>query len=246
MLTTIGEKVVALRERLGWSQPVLARNIGGTVKQQNINQVEDGTVTHPRYLNRLARTLMVSPEILENTAVTVETALDAQAINQQDASTLNVPVDLAGFANGEYDPQYHDVIRHYRRVYPSGGAGSTVDGGDDADVVLIAVDRQFMREMVGSNAASTAILKVRGESMADTLHDREIIFIDMDDTKPCEKIFVVRLEGHLLVKRLQKIPGGLRLLSDNPVFPAVDITQTSLDQLEIIGRVVWSWRGQRL
>lgn len=65
MTTPIGKLVRELREARGWNQSELARKVGGGVKPQNIQQLEDGTVKRPRYLVRLARVLGVTAEELE-------------------------------------------------------------------------------------------------------------------------------------------------------------------------------------
>lgn len=59
-MNDIGLKVKKRREEKGWSQDDLAKRIGGSVKQQNIQQLEDGTVKQPRYLNKLATVLDMS------------------------------------------------------------------------------------------------------------------------------------------------------------------------------------------
>ena len=53
----IGNKIKSLRELAGLTQVELARLVGGNVKQQNIAQLEDGTVSQPRYLHRLLEVL---------------------------------------------------------------------------------------------------------------------------------------------------------------------------------------------
>jgi transcriptional regulator with XRE-family HTH domain len=63
-MENIGEIVRRLREEQGWSQSELARRVGGKVKPQNIQQLEDGTVSQPRYLSGLARAFGVNVEQL--------------------------------------------------------------------------------------------------------------------------------------------------------------------------------------
>jgi transcriptional regulator with XRE-family HTH domain len=63
-MENIGEIVRRLREEQGWSQSELARRVGGRVKPQNIQQLEDGTVSQPRYLSSLARAFGITVEQL--------------------------------------------------------------------------------------------------------------------------------------------------------------------------------------
>lgn len=60
----MGDRVKRLRQDKGWNQSQLARECGGNVKPQNIQQLEDGTVRQPRYLRRLAEALSISEKYL--------------------------------------------------------------------------------------------------------------------------------------------------------------------------------------
>lgn len=63
----LGEKIRQLREARGWNQTELARRVGGSVKPQNIQQLEDGTVKQPRYLTALANAFdMTVDELLSD------------------------------------------------------------------------------------------------------------------------------------------------------------------------------------
>lgn len=57
-------------------------------------------------------------------------------------------------------------------------------------------------------------------------------------------IYVIRLKGTLLVKRLQRLPGNiLKIISDNHSYEpySIDLTKEHRD-FAIIGRVVWAGR----
>jgi transcriptional regulator with XRE-family HTH domain len=59
----LGRRVRTMRERKGWSPQQLAERIPG-VKQQSIDQLEQGKIGRPRYLPELAATLAVREEWL--------------------------------------------------------------------------------------------------------------------------------------------------------------------------------------
>ncbi|MEQ9639799.1 MAG: helix-turn-helix transcriptional regulator [Alphaproteobacteria bacterium] len=61
-MDTIAERVHELRTAMGLSQAGLAKRIG--VSPQSIQQLESGLVTHPRYLDELARALHTTREWL--------------------------------------------------------------------------------------------------------------------------------------------------------------------------------------
>lgn len=61
---TIGERIRARRQELGWSQEELARRLG--VRQNVISRFESGAVQSPNVvmIKRLARTLKVTGDYL--------------------------------------------------------------------------------------------------------------------------------------------------------------------------------------
>ncbi len=59
----LGQRVRMMRERKGWSQKELAERIPG-VKQQSIDQLEQGKIRRPRYLPELAEAFGVREEWL--------------------------------------------------------------------------------------------------------------------------------------------------------------------------------------
>ena len=71
-----------------------------------------------------------------------------------------------------------------------------------------------------AKAADLFLIYVEGESMESTLRPGDMILIDRrDQTQEKDGIYVLRLDGTLLVKRLQKLPGGIiEVTSDNPAY----------------------------
>jgi phage repressor protein C with HTH and peptisase S24 domain len=73
--------------------------------------------------------------------------------------------------------------------------------------------------------------------MEPLLHDGDEILVDRAQRTLRDGIHVVRLGDALLVKRLAAAgPGRATLLSQNYAYPPVEV---ALDELEIVGRVVW-------
>ena len=67
-----------------------------------------------------------------------------------------------------------------------------------------------------------------------------------DNTAKRDGIYVLRMDGALLVKRLQRLPGGIiKVGSDNPLYDPFEIDLSKIgDTVSVIGRVVWT--GRRL
>ena len=80
--------------------------------------------------------------------------------------------------------------------------------------------------------------------MEGVLSDKDIILVNHGDREPREGIYVLRLDGQLIVKRVQRLPGAqLRVTSTNPAYEPFTIDLRSLpSDFDIVGKVVWYGR----
>jgi len=87
-------------------------------------------------------------------------------------------------------------------------------------------------------------VQVTGDSMLPTLSEGDTLLVDCRLQEPVgDDIFVIRLGEVLLAKRLQRLAdGGLRIISDNPLYPPEAIAVADRPQLALLGRVVWFGR----
>ena len=115
-------------------------------------------------------------------------------------------------------------------------------GGEPA---LIYLDMKHMPDLPGLQASQLAIHVMRGDSMEPTIPANTPVLIDRseDGARPADDVFVFCLEGRVLMKRLQWLPGRrLRIRSDNPTYEGYDI-DLSVDQpFLLIGRVLYALR----
>ncbi|MET0371345.1 MAG: S24 family peptidase [Sphingobium sp.] len=125
----------------------------------------------------------------------------------------------------------------------SAGAGSLDD--DERMAGVMAFDAGWLRDL-GVRPQRSSIIRVDGESMAPTLTDGDEIMVDHDDDgeRLRDGVYVLRLDGVLMVKRIAIGPlrGRFSVLSDNPHYP--DWTDIDPALVGIVGRVVWT--GRRL
>jgi hypothetical protein len=88
-----------------------------------------------------------------------------------------------------------------------------------------------------------AIVDVSGNSMEPYLKDGDMVLVDRSQTTVTSgKTYVLRIDGHLLVKNLQLLPQGMvQVCSFNAGFAPyqVDLSNEALD-MAVIGRVVAS------
>jgi Peptidase S24-like len=131
-------------------------------------------------------------------------------------------------------------------LVPRLAIGASAGEGALTDVEALAgkvgFDPLWLRKM-GLDPARLSLIRVQGDSMQPTLNDGDDIMVDASaaDRAPAKGIYVLRLNGVLVVKRILPVKGGaLSILSDNPAFaPLQDFDAAGVT---IIGRVVWVGR----
>ena len=124
-------------------------------------------------------------------------------------------------------------------VAASAGRGTLVE----AEVMVGAgtIDGDLARRL-GLRAGRASILGVRGDSMAPGLLAGDQIVVDETSREPSAAggIYVVRIDGAVLVKRVARQAGRLRVTSDNPAAPPVPDKPVT-----VLGQVVWQMRRPR-
>lgn len=89
------------------------------------------------------------------------------------------------------------------------------------------------------------VIYAHGHSMEPTISDGDVVLLDQSQIEPRDgRIYLIRRHGgELIIKRLiQGITGGWIIRSDNDDkrnFPDQPISETDIDHLQIIGRIVW-------
>jgi phage repressor protein C with HTH and peptisase S24 domain len=98
----------------------------------------------------------------------------------------------------------------------------------------------LLREL-GVRAEAASVIRVKGDSMVPTLEDGDRILVDRDRRRVEGRggIFVIRLDGELMVKRLRTGVGGIEVISDNPDWETRVVPARVLD---VVGRVAWLGR----
>jgi phage repressor protein C with HTH and peptisase S24 domain len=150
-------------------------------------------------------------------------------------SMLGGPADIASVADGLVS-----VKRHPVRVSAGPGALVTEELGN----AYFGFDERWLKALTSSPAADLSIVRVEGDSMAPTLDAGDDILVDLGDAveRLRDGIYVLRIEDVVVVKRIAMNPMGrsVTIQSDNPAYP--DWPDCGLDQINCIGRVIWSGR----
>jgi phage repressor protein C with HTH and peptisase S24 domain len=132
------------------------------------------------------------------------------------------------------------VKRH--PVMVSAGPGAIVN--EELGKPYFAFDERWLKGLTPSAASNLSIVRVEGDSMAPTLNAGDDILVDLGDAldRIRDGIYVLRIDDALVVKRVALNPIGrtVTVQSDNPAYP--DWPDCTLDDINCIGRVIWSGR----
>src|SRR5690606_2015553 len=122
------------------------------------------------------------------------------------------------------------------RLALGASAGPGVFAAEERAIGVFRFSAEWLREQ-GLDPAMLSAIAVVGDSMEPSLRHGDEILVDRARRPAQDGIHVVRVDGIVLVKRLQRShPGVLVLRSDNPAYPPVEHAQADV---EVIGRVVW-------
>ncbi len=145
--------------------------------------------------------------------------------------TLGNPVDLEEFV---FIPRYN--------LQAAAGHGAATDG--EKPLFSMAFRKYWIEHYLRANPADLSVISVKGDSMEGVLNNRDVILLNRADTQASGGLYVLRLDGDLVVKRVQRLPGNkLRVSSANEAYAPfeVDMNDTPSD-FAVIGRVVWFGR----
>jgi DNA polymerase V len=85
---------------------------------------------------------------------------------------------------------------------------------------------------------STFYVRVAGDSMMPRIHPGALLLVDkMVETKD-DDVVIARINDELCVKKLRIEEGGIWLLSENEIYPPIQITEEM--DFEVWGRVMYT------
>lgn len=147
------------------------------------------------------------------------------------------------FKTGSLAPKGYVELKFYD-VEVSAGHGALVEKEEESNAMVFS--ERFLRQDLGYNPNNIFLMPVRGDSMTPTLKNQSIVMVNRVDGFSTDGIYVFRYDGRLMVKRLQFLPNGIKVVSDNSAYEPWALSKEDVQgaDFEIIGEVVWS--GQRM
>ncbi|WP_313337317.1 S24 family peptidase [Sphingobium yanoikuyae] len=210
-----------LREARGWARPELAKRMGTSTQQ--VERLEKGQRgLKPEWIERAARALGVPPaDIITplDGGLHLGVEPDLPVVQQAGDGSIALRRINIGFAMGD---------------------GSNLD--DYIEEGTIDFDASLLRLISPSPAHRLVVADGVGDSMQPTLMDSDMIVIDtmQNQLNKWDRIWALSLQGAGAVKRLGPSERGkVEIISDNPAIPNRIVP---LEDVRIIGRVVWSGR----
>ena len=152
--------------------------------------------------------------------------------------------------SNEAFPEDDDLI-YLRRLNVSAccGASGVQTYEDEAYVALMGVSRVWVKEnlkQIRENGCE--IITAAGDSMEPTLKNGDLVVIDRFDTEITKRdgVFCVLIDNDLYLKRVQRVPGSLRFISDNRLYDPFEIRLAEVEsRIIVFGRMVNSLNLKR-
>ncbi len=169
-------------------------------------------------------------------------ASDIEAI----AKATGANIDWLVTGNGEGGELPADSARYVSlpryAVQASAGGGALVLSEEVNGT--FTVGRDWLARYVPPGS-KTGIIEARGDSMEPTIFDGDILLLNFSIDRSAVDgggVFVITVDGSLLVKRLQvTLDGHVLVLSDNDNYETEKVTREYADERMIVhAQVVWS------
>lgn len=121
----------------------------------------------------------------------------------------------------------------------SNGHGQVVYSEDDRPPLVFRAD--FLRRM-GIAVGNAVVIEAEGVSNEPKIPDGAVVLINRGDREHLNgDLFAFRVDGELLIKRLERLDGGgILAVADNPNFKPKQKVYMNPPDFEVIGKAVWT------
>ncbi|EPR35747.1 phage C1 repressor [Alkalidesulfovibrio alkalitolerans DSM 16529] len=205
------------------SQQELARLLG--VNRSAVTQAKRRGVVPAAWPDRLAR----------------HYGYDAQWLETGEASFRNRTACQEAEVSRAFSEDEFSAVPKVRARLCAGG-GSFESGAEVEE--YYAFRRQWLSRK--GRADSMVLMDIFGNSMEPEIREGDTALIDQSQQNVIAGgIYAVGLEDTVMVKRVEKRPGALVLLSDNRDYSPIVLQGEEISQARVIGKVVWIGREYR-
>ncbi|MFP4672708.1 MAG: helix-turn-helix transcriptional regulator, partial [Desulfohalobiaceae bacterium] len=147
-------------------------------------------------------------------------------------------LDPCWLAHGEPASPNLCLVPKVQARLGAGGGSYLVDSETEGE---FAFRRDWLRKK--GQPERMLLMQVLGDSMEPVIREGDTVLIDRSQQELSSGgIYALGLEETILVKRLEKRPGALVLISANPAYAPIYLQGEELHSVRLIGRVVGMWR----
>lgn len=237
------DRLKQARKNVGLTQAQVAEAVG--MSQPAYQALESGKNTKSSFIPKIAECLKVDTFwLIDGKQKTnfnnfnMQDFMNKHGLAKKDESSFNI--------NEMYDPViaeedderfiWIDVVD----VSFSCGTGEAIDFHFD----VINGRQPFSPEYFirkGINPKAVKIILAKGDSMADLIHDNDMVAIDFSQIDIIDgQIYAVYFEGEGMIKQIFKEEGGKLILhSLNPKYRDREITEQNGLNFKVMGRQFW-------
>ncbi|UCD33696.1 MAG: helix-turn-helix transcriptional regulator [Desulfobacterales bacterium] len=143
-------------------------------------------------------------------------------------------------ASQDTDSKYKDIPKVKARLCAGGGSfevGSEIEG-------YYAFRKDWLSDKGVIN--KMVLMDIFGNSMEPEIKDGDTILIDESQKDILAgAIYAIGIDDTIMVKRLEKHPNKLVLVSDNKDYSSIYLEGNDINSVRIIGKVIWICRELR-
>lgn len=220
IIMSVGDRIAERLHALKLSQSELARRVG--LRQSTLSALIRGESRSSAHLHKIASALSTSVQFLSGETDDPESMAPVALSREEMAYQL----DLVSVAS--IDLEY-------------GMGGTFMDIGHEETVRLFP--RSFIETITRTPAGLLTFARGRGDSMAPTINDNDLVLIDRSQrtVKEQDALWAFTIGEVGMIKRLRIRGGKVTILSDNDRVPP---DEASVDEINIVGRI--SFIGRKL
>jgi transcriptional regulator with XRE-family HTH domain len=225
LVNVYAQRLMNRRKRLGLSQRDLAKMVDVSVN--TIQSYESGSLPRGEHFLNLARSLQCSLDWLvglNSGGLSWPTTVDDD--------------DMVIHSSG---PNW-EAPRSW--VFPPYLELAGVENERPRSQAPVSFERKWLSALV-QDVSHARLLVAKGPAMQPTFSDGDLLLVNIGQRQIYQgQAYAIRLDGCLLVNRVEIRPGGIfRIVSDNrDIAPPYEI---NANQMEVLGQVAWSSRLAR-
>ncbi|MBS7819031.1 XRE family transcriptional regulator [Wohlfahrtiimonas chitiniclastica] len=214
----LGDRLREEREKLQLSQEAFGA-LGGVGKQAQLRYEKGERYPDGLYFEKIASVGCDIQYII--TGIRTE---NISSVVHDNAGHL---VDLEEFC---FVPRY--------KVFAAAGHGSAIN--EETYEFSLAYRKYWVKKYLEVNPKDLIAITARGDSMIGVINDKDVMLIDTANKLFNDGIYVLRIDGDLIVKSVQKLPNKIiEISSTNPLYKPFTIDMKNPpNDFDIIGCVV--------